>query len=186
MRIEQVERGISGIGGFIKQNPLMVLGILALIFLVVLFARPERRAEEAIPQAKHDKLAMVEPPIYPQNIGALDIGYLFEDVIIRQEMLAAQIAGIHDALRADRVEPVIDYRVDPQRYVEQILGGAHIPPRPRKNDKIWVAEGRWEPIDNVKKRQRQRFERALARGDKQTAEVVRKETELALGQRLVW
>ena len=185
MRIEQIERGISNVGSWVKNNPLIVLGVLIIVFLVFLFARPERKAQEALPQPKQEPLP-VEPPIHPQDVGVLDVGFLFEEVIVRQEMLAQQVAAIHDALRKDRVEPIIDYREDPQRYAELVLGGAHIPPRPRKNDKILVADGRWEPIDKVKKRQRQRFERALAEGRKQDAKLIQRETELALGQRMVW
>ena len=184
MKIKEVEKSISGVGNFIKQNPLIVLGVIILIFFVYLFMKPE--TEEAIPQPKYEPLP-VEPPIQPNDVGLLDIGYLFEDIISRQDLLSAQMATIHDALRLDRVEPVVDYRIDPENYIEQILREDNfISPRPRKNDKIWVAEGRWEPVQEVINRQRQRFENALAEGDKQMAKVIRKETELALGQRVEW
>ena len=235
MKIEQVEkgikRGISGIGGFIKQNPLIVLGILALLFLVVLFTRPERRAEEVIikpkPEPKPERLQVDIPPVQPYNVMP-DIGFLFEDIIKRQELFAAEIAGIHDALRVDRVEAVepapepvvevveriiervvepangrrddngrnnvirfdpqiIDFYADPQRYKREIMRKDVIrPPRPRRRDKILTAEGRWERIEDVERRQRDRYERALAAGQKDWGELVRRETEIALGHRVRW
>ena len=190
MKIEQVERGISGIGNWVKNNPLMVLGVIVLVFLVFLFARPERRAQEALPQPKHEPLP-IEPPVALQDVGALDIGVLFEDVIVRQEMLAGQVAALHDALRIDRPDQIIagavDYRECPQRYIEYIFKEGIIrQPRPRKDDKILIAEGRWEPVDEVIRRQRKRYERALAEGRKEDAKLVRRETELALGHRVVW
>ena len=86
MKIEQIEKTISGAGNWVKNNPLIVLGILVVVFLVFLFARPERRVEEALPQLKQEPLP-AEPPIHLQDVGALDVGILFEEVIVRQEIL---------------------------------------------------------------------------------------------------
>ena len=77
---------------------------------------------------------------------------------------------------------------DPERYKRKILR-APIPDRPTRevrNGKIRVAAGHFEPIEDVIARQRERYERARARGDHRWAEVVRRETEIAIGRQLDW
>ena len=161
-------------------------------------------------QAMFDALRdMVAVPAQPQVI-VIEPQHdeeIYEDIAARQQDLAAQIDAIHDVLRDDRVEPVVepvtpvteptpeikfdpqvlDYYADPQRYVKEIMREDVIrPPRPRRDDKILTAAGEWEPIQDVIARQRQRYEDALARGDTKWADIVRKETEIALGHRVDW
>ena len=82
-------------------------------------------------------------------------------------------------------------RFDPRRpevYKEAILR-APIPDRPTRevrDGKIRVAAGHFEPIEDVIKRQRKRYDRARRAGQHKWAEVVRRETEIAIGRRLDW
>ena len=236
MKLEQVGKGISGIGEFIKRNPyIVILGVIILL-LFFLFTRPEKPRIEKnfapqpptppeppeppvqhkvevipVPIPEPPKIVKVpvptEPPIQPvtapdtgimlekfgQKFGEMmqNISVMFEDVIAHHEATIAQITELVDTIRVDRPDTVhrraIDFRENPQRYVEEIMReGVIRHPRPRKNGKILVADGRWEPEDKVIERQRRRYEEALARGDYKWAEIVRRETEIALGRTLEW
>ena len=144
-----------------------------------------------------EKPIFIEPPVQPDMKPQVD--YEYRDDIAWKEEFAAQLDAIQDALRVDRVEavdPVIDVKVDPyvldfyadpQRYVKEIMReDVFRPPRPRKNGLILTAAGEWEPIEDVIARQKQRYKDALARGDIKWAEIVRRETEIALGHTVDW
>ena len=77
---------------------------------------------------------------------------------------------------------------DPRTYKRAILR-APIPDRPTreyKNGKIRVAAGHFERIEDVIARQKERYKRARAKGQHEWAEVVRRETEIAIGRQLDW
>ena len=77
---------------------------------------------------------------------------------------------------------------NPRRYKDAILR-APIPDRPTReviNGKIRVAAGHFEPKHEVIARQKERYLRARREGRHEWAEVVRRETEIALGKRLDW
>ena len=230
MRVEQVqdniEKGIRGIGSFIKNNPLVVVGIFVVVFLVFLFTRPRRNEERVEPRqlAQPQTLQpaapkVVEVPVikemplpFPVEVPAdkkPDDEKLIDEPVEQtknifdwkegftawQEDIAARIDALDDALRVDRpdnvvfrVDPyVLDYYADPERYRREIMReDVFRPPRPRRNGKILTAEGKWEPIDSVIERQKRRFERALVEGRRQDAELIRRETEIALGHKLDW
>ena len=233
MKVEQVqndvEKGIKGIGNFIKNNPLIVVGVFVVVFLVFLFARP-RREEKVEPRqlAQPQPLQpaapkLVEVPVikeiplpFPVEVPAVEkpnrkpndekpleeptepLNNVYnwqEGFAAWQEDITARIDAIDDALRDDRpdnvvlrVDPyVLDYYADPERYRREIMRkDVFRPPRPRRNGKILTAEGRWEPIESVIERQKRRFERVLAEGRRQDAELIRRETEIALGHELDW
>ena len=90
--------------------------------------------------------------------------------------------------RPDRPRVLRFDPADPERYKREILR-APIPDHPTRevrNGKIRVAAGHFEPIEDVIARQKERYERARARGDHKWAEVVRRETEIAIGRQLDW
>ena len=77
---------------------------------------------------------------------------------------------------------------DPRTYKREILR-APIPDRPTreyKNGKIRVAAGHFERIEDVIARQKERYKRAREKGQHKWAEVVRRETEIAIGRQLDW
>ena len=144
---------------------------------------------------------VIEKPIFiePAQPEQPLVEEVYKEDIAWQEELAAQIEAIQDALRVDRVETVdpvidvkvdpyvLDYYADPERYRREIMReDVFRPPRPRRNGLILTAAGEWEPIQDVIERQRRRHERALAEGRKQDAQLIRRETEIALGHRVDW
>ena len=253
MKVEEVgkqaERGMKGIGDFIKRNPFVaIIGVIIVIFLVFLFARPRRERVTPQPPAQPEVITKevpvpmpVEVPVYKEIEKPIPIPVevpvhkviekpipmpvevpvpkiiekpvfieppvqpdpepqeIYRDDIKWKEEFAAQLDAIQDALRVDRVEAVdpiidvkvdpyvLDYYADPQRYVEEIMReDVFRPPRPRKNGLILTAAGEWEPVQDVIERQKQRYKDALARGDYKWAEIVMRETEIALGHPVVW
>jgi hypothetical protein len=228
MKVEEVQKniegGMKGIGNFIKRNPFIaIIAVIVVFFLVFLFARPRRREEVTAPQQLPQAQAMpvevpvpmpvevpvpkvIEKPIFiePAVQPEPQIEEVYKEDVAWQEELAAQIDAIHDVLRDDRVEPVVeavteptheikfdsevlDYYADPQKYKREIMREDVIrPPRPRRDDKILTAEGEWEPVESVIARQRERYEDALARDDTKWADIVRRETEIALGHAVDW
>jgi hypothetical protein len=140
-----------------------------------------------------EKPIFIEPPVQPDP----EPQDVYRDDIAWKEEFAAQLDAIQDALRVDRVEDVdpvikidpymLDYYADPQRYVEEIMReDVFRPPRPRRNGLILTAAGEWEPVQDVIERQKQRYKDALARGDYKWADIVKRETEIALGHPVDW
>ena len=85
--------------------------------------------------------------------------------------------------------PVVRYNpAEPEKYKSAILR-APIPSKPTRevrNGKIRVASGGFERIEDVIARQKKRYDKARGRGDHKWAEVVRRETEIAIGRQLDW
>ena len=168
MRIEKVGQGMKGIGKFIIDHPYITIGIVIVIFVILHFARQREEPREV--QPAHEPL--------------LDYGHLFEQIKQKQEMLGLQQKKVLDLLKAERlkVDPIgvydpgrIDwYALDPVEYKRRVLRQP-------------IGVGRvGEDVHEVIRRQRERYERALARGDLLWAEIVRRETEQAIGRRLEW
>ena len=263
MNLEKVEDSVKGIGNTIKRNPLIVVGIIGVVVLIFLFARPrrERVAIKGYPVPAFDQ-KMPDAVAVPAA-GVADFRQAIEEVIARQEAMGvAKLAAIEGIIqqqedlrrqyekkkqtlqdllhrqqdefmrrqedigrrmqemieRMERIQrhhvpipdpiptppPIPDpiptppptpprprIRFDPRRpevYKEAILR-APIPDRPTReirNGMIRTAAGHFEPIEDVIARQKERYKRARARGDHKWAEVVRRETEIAIGRRLDW
>lgn len=91
--------------------------------------------------------------------------------------------------KPDRPRRTIRYNpAEPEKYKRAILR-APIPSKPTRevrNGKIRVASGGFERIEDVIARQKKRYDKARGRGDHKWAEVVRRETEIAIGRQLDW
>ena len=174
MKIEKIGHGVRNIGQFIKDQPFVFIAIVVIVVLGILAFRA-RQDEPVLEQVQHPML---------------DYGHLFEQIKLKQEALGIKQKKILDMLKMEEMQRVGDrrgviwYEHDPEAYKQVILGA----PRPGRvrDGYVRVAAGHYEPVQDVLRRQRERFERALARGDYMWADIVRRETELALGKRLEW
>ena len=116
-----------------------------------------------------------------------------EEYVETPEPVNIQPPGTPVFLPAAGGRGVLDYHVVGHQAYQQRIAAAHAAWVPGTPDRITDAAGRiltaergFETPQAVIERQQVRFDRAMARGDIASADMVRRETELATGVRTGW
>ena len=176
-----------------KKNPIIVLLLfIGIVWLLMrqpmtrpaddpLPALPERITGQAFPQVGGGARPAPHAPTRPEEYAETP------------EPVNIQPPGTPVFLPAAGGRGVLDYHVVGHQAYQQRIAAAHAAWVPGTPDRITDAAGRiltaergFESPQAVIERQQVRFDRAMARGDIASADMVRRETELATGVRTGW
>ena len=176
-----------------KKNPIIVLllfvGIVWLLMRTpavrptddLLPALPSRITGQAFPQVGGGIRPAPHTPTRPEQYATTP------------EPINIQPPGTPAFLPAAGLRGILDYRVVGHQTYQERIAAAHAAWVPGTPDRITDVAGRiltaehgFQSPQEVIERQQVRFDRATARGDIASADMVRRETELATGIRTGW
>ena len=188
-----------------KKNPLIVIGLF-LVLVYVFFARQREEAPatgvvgdtgigqrvtgQAFPQpfptetreGRRDVVTM--PSLLPET--------LWQERPARTEVIVTQVAAQQEPALIPGWRPRLDYDILGSQVYQEALAKKHtamvpgVPDRPVANGLIKTVAHGWQTPQEIMARQKVRFDRAYQAGRMDIAEKVRRETELAIGQRVGW
>lgn len=180
-----------------KKNPIVMLVLFGGI-LFIFFRRPgevadpevvgERVTGQAFPQPFEkyqpaDRAAVREPEaLQEERQDARPIRMFFETKVVPHET-PALIPGWRPRIDYDVLTPQLYKDVIARKHAAMVPGR---PDRPVANGLIKTVAHGWQTPQQIKDRQYARYARYRDAGDVRHAEKVRRETELAIGQRTGW
>jgi len=183
-----------------KKNPVILVVVFAGI-IFIFFRRPgiptpaetpmigDKVRGQAFPQP-FEKTVLQEPEGYPVSRDDPAPQHVFIEIVQRADAPAPTRADAPAPTRA--AGRVLDYAVVGAPAYKRAIAEAHArwepgaPDRAVRNGLIQTAEHGWQTPEQIMARQRVRYDRAKAAGRVDDALKVRRETELAIGQRVGW
>jgi len=187
-----------------KKNPIIVIALFtAIVFIFFRGQRPVEPAEvgigervrgQAFPQP-FEKTAVQYPKelqdahqeYQPRNEVEKPVAVLTPTPVIPQSLIAKNQPSLIPGWR-----PLADYNVLGARLYKDVIAAKHaamvpgVPDRPVANGLIKTVAHGWQTPEQIKVRQYERYSRYRAAGMGEIADKVKRETELAIGQRTGW
>lgn len=175
-----------------KKNPIIVLGLF--ILLLFIFLREEGREKmDGVGQ----RLTLHPGGLTPDQLGARVTGQRFPQPELRRDVV--QHPTLFPQLKEDERpalipgwRPRVDYDLLGSPLYREVIAVKHaamvpgVPDRPRANGYIKTVAHGWQTPAEIMARQQVRYDRYRRAGQVEYAEKVRRETELAIGQRVGW